>query len=613
MGQAQFCWERITEHLYRFHDVCAVYVILDGTDAILIDFGTGAVLGRLGEIGVERVLAILHTHHHRDQCQGDELAVAADIPIYVPAHERHLFDQVEIYWSNRQLFDAYNVRSTTFTRISSVPVAGTLDDFDDWHCGGREFCVLPTPGHTLGAITLLTQVDGQVVAFSGDLLYAPGKVQTLYDMQYDYGDNDGLEATLLSLSSLQRRMPDVLCPSHGQVMRPAEPALARTRQALRAFWGQMAAGGMPVDELDWSPVTPHILAAPYASSYSYAICSESGHALLVDYGGPDMLLFSPARFHFEPGERARFVEHSLDTLFEKHGVQCIDAVIPTHCHDDHVCGIPYLQKQFDVPCWALENMRETLENPRGEMIGCVLPDPIEVHRTFMDGEQLQWEEYDFTIYHAPGHAEYHMAMFAQIDGHTVAFTGDNVFPYDATSPHAIYRNHLRKDGYHKIASLLMEYQPDILCCGHSLHHNVERRYYESYQRKAWQMTQHFETLLPGEANFGIEPNWVQIYPYQSLARPGHTLRLQVRMTNFRETPVSASVRLVTPGGWTCDPDTVRLNLASGDQARAGLVVHISADYVVRWPKCVIAADVVFDGKRLGQVAEAVVEFERQYT
>ncbi|HEX2516058.1 MAG TPA: MBL fold metallo-hydrolase, partial [Chloroflexota bacterium] len=67
-------FQRLSPHLYRFPDTCNVYAVLDPADptrCVLIDFGDGACLDRLGEIGVSRVDWILHTHHHRDQAQGD--------------------------------------------------------------------------------------------------------------------------------------------------------------------------------------------------------------------------------------------------------------------------------------------------------------------------------------------------------------------------------------------------------------------------------------------------------------------------------------------------------------------------------------------------------------
>ena len=66
--------------------------------------------------------------------------------------------------------------------------------------------------------------------------------------------------------------------------------------------------------------------------------------------------------------------------------------------------------------------------------------------------------------------------------------------------------------------------PDILCTGHDLQREVKPRVYQRFAQKSLQMTQLFETLLPGEANFGLEPSWTQIYPYQSLAQPGRHAR-----------------------------------------------------------------------------------------
>jgi len=604
-------WHRLSEHLYRFDDICNVYVLVHDGEAILIDFGAGEVLNHLGDIGVGQVRAILHTHHHRDQCQGDPSAVTEGIPIWVPEHERRLFDQAELFWANKQLFDVYNVRNTYFSLTQNVPVAGVLEDFGTWSWGPFAFTLLPTPGHTLGSLTLLAEVDGQRVAFTGDLLYAPGKVLTMYDMQYDYGSLDGVEFAILSLASLSRREPQRICPSHGEPMADAEVAVRQTRENLIGFYKLMSGGMLPAGEIDFVPVLPHVLAATYACSYFYVLTSDSGKALMVDFGAPNGSLFSPINRHFEDGERVRFVEHSLERLRTQYGVRNIEAVLPSHYHDDHINGIPYLQQQLGVECWAYENMREILEHPRGELIGCVLPTPIQVQRTFQDGERFSWEEYEFTIHYMPGHADYHMGMFGQIDGHSVAFSGDNLHPLDGATPSLIYRNHVHKTSHQQTARLFMEYMPEILCAGHDLQREVKPWVYRTLVRKAQQMTQFFETLLPGEANFGLEPSWVQIYPYQSLARPGDTLNLQVRMTNFLDQAAQAEVSLVLPHGWKAIPPVARLSVAPRSRAVATMAVQVPSAYRFPYPRIAIAADVTFDGCRLGQIAEATVEQQRE--
>src|SRR5918992_5491186 len=66
--------ESISPDVFRFRDTCNVYVLRSGRAAVLIDFGSGAVLDHLAELGVDRVTDALVTHHHRDQVQGLERA-----------------------------------------------------------------------------------------------------------------------------------------------------------------------------------------------------------------------------------------------------------------------------------------------------------------------------------------------------------------------------------------------------------------------------------------------------------------------------------------------------------------------------------------------------------
>jgi glyoxylase-like metal-dependent hydrolase (beta-lactamase superfamily II) len=602
-------WKRLTEHLYMFEDTCNVYAVIEGGAAILIDFGSGAVLDHLGDIGVQRVHAVIHTHHHRDQCQGDQRAVGAGIPIFVPDHERYLFEHAELFWASKQLFDMYNVRNTFYSLTKNVPVAGSLEDFSVWSWAGFRVEIVPTPGHTYGSQTFLLTIDGLRVAFTGDLLYAAGKVQTMYDMQYNYGAVDGVEFAILSLVNLAKHGPQVLCPSHGQPMGDVEQALGQTRANLTSFFKLRSAGAAPVNELEFVPVLPHVLAATYACSYFYVITSDSGKALLVDYGAPNLQLFAPVNRYFEDFDRVRFVEHSLDRLRTQYGVNQIEAVLPSHYHDDHINGIPYLQKHWGVECWAYENMREILENGRGELLGCVLPTPIKVHRTFHDGERLAWEGMEFTIHHTPGHADYHMGMFGNLDGHAIAFSGDSLhpLPQDNVTFSLIYRNHVHKTSHQQTARLYQEYKPDILCTGHGLNRDVTPAVYETFARNAASMTRHWEMLLPGEPDFGLEPSWTQIYPYQSLAGPGDTINLQLRMNNYRDRPVAAEVRLVLPEQWTVTPAVAELEIEPDKRATADFRVRIPPEYQFPYPRIAISADVTFDGRYLGQITEATVE------
>jgi glyoxylase-like metal-dependent hydrolase (beta-lactamase superfamily II) len=99
--------KKLSENLYLLEDTCNVYLVRDGSRGLLIDFGSGNILKYLSGLGISKVDWILHTHHHRDQCQGDYKAVERSIPIAVPAHERHLFADAENFWRNRRVFHLY--------------------------------------------------------------------------------------------------------------------------------------------------------------------------------------------------------------------------------------------------------------------------------------------------------------------------------------------------------------------------------------------------------------------------------------------------------------------------------------------------------------------------
>ena len=151
---------QVTEHVYRWEDTCNVYVIRSGNEAVVIDFGSGDVLDELAAIGVERVTDVLMTHHHRDQAQGLQRAVEAGARIWVPHGEWELFADVERVWQRRQVWNNYNTREDRFTIVSSVPIAGTLQEYVPVRYGGVTVTAIPLPGHTVGSVGFLVDVDG---------------------------------------------------------------------------------------------------------------------------------------------------------------------------------------------------------------------------------------------------------------------------------------------------------------------------------------------------------------------------------------------------------------------------------------------------------------------
>ena len=152
---AQASWRQLGPNLFLYPDTCNVYLVRRGERGLLVDFGSGACLERLGEVGVQAVEWVLYTHHHRDQCQGDALLNARGIPIAVPEREAALFADADAFWRLRKQFDQYDMTNLGFSLPRSVDIARRLRDYETFEWGDLLLEVVPTPGHTKGSITLL--------------------------------------------------------------------------------------------------------------------------------------------------------------------------------------------------------------------------------------------------------------------------------------------------------------------------------------------------------------------------------------------------------------------------------------------------------------------------
>nr|MCU0248254.1 MBL fold metallo-hydrolase [Bryobacter sp.] len=394
--------KRLSDNLYLLEDTCNVFVVKQGTRAVLIDFGSGAILDHLPALGVQSVDWVLHTHHHRDQCQGDHLLAARRIPVAVPAHEAHLFADAENFWRNRRVFHLYYVRNDFNTLTKNIRVDRRLADYSTFRWQGLDFFVLPTPGHTLGSLTLLATIDGKRTAFTGDLMYAPGKILNLYDTQINYGGSEGIDLGIFSLARLAEQKPDLVCPSHGEPLADPANAILETRKHLTEYY-RFQTGNSPVEEGLPLAVSPHLVAHYLTTSSFYAIISESGKALFIDYGSASGVHFGNFERATAVTDRIRFVEHSIARLRRDHGLKSIDVAMPSHMHDDHMNGFPHLKRHFGTKVWCYENMVDVFENPRGYNLGCILAEPVKIDRAFRDGETFRWEEFEFEVKHSPGH------------------------------------------------------------------------------------------------------------------------------------------------------------------------------------------------------------------
>ncbi|MBI4910638.1 MAG: hypothetical protein HY820_43900 [Acidobacteria bacterium] len=128
------------------------------------------------------------------------------------------------------------------------------------------------------------------------------------------------------------------------------------------------------------------------------------------------------------------------------------------------------------------------------------------------------------------------------------------------------------------------------------------------EQKFGKQQQHFFDLLPeGETNFGLDPSWVKIHPYQLMLGPGSVQKAEVRVQHYRPTPMKMEISLVTPAEWQITPETLVFEAPAKGHARQAFTITVPKGRQAPSPRLAIAADVRAGGRYLGQITEAVVD------
>lgn len=592
--------KKLSDKLYQHTDTCHVYILKTGNEAVLIDFGNGAVLDELASIGVDTVVAILMTHHHRDQGQGLPLAVEQNIPIYVPHMEQHLFHSVDSHWQARTVMNNYDMRQDRFSLLASVPVKDTLRDYADYHFAGYDFAVIPTPGHTQGAISLKTLVDGQQMIFCGDLIAGQGKIWSLSATQWSYNGAEGVAASIPSLTLVKEQLPDMLLPSHGNIMKNPIEAIDATIERLWHLLQLRGTNKRLFEFMDsaYREITPNLLFNQTSMSNAYVVLSKGGKALLIDFGydfitgiaaGSDRSSRRPWLF-------------TLKQLKEHYGVSKIDVVMPTHFHDDHVAGFNLLRDVEAVEVWAADNISHILENPHHYDLPCLWYDPIPVDRELPLDTIITWEEYEFTLYELSGHTHYAVAIFFEIDGKRVLASGDQYQGADGLEYNYVYQNDYQIGDYIRSADLYRQLNPDIIITGHWEPFFVTPNYFDRISERGKALTQIHRDLLPLETLDLTSQGFIaRIVPYQSFVQINQPITISVEVYNPFAEPSEAILTLILPENWQAETSQQTLYLDKRTSCEFTLTPAPNAVCRAR-----IAINVTVANQQFGQQAEALV-------
>jgi hydroxyacylglutathione hydrolase len=132
-------------------------------------------------------------------------------------------------------------------------------------------------------------------------------------------------------------------------------------------------------------------------------------------------------FIIDPGCLEHHEEKELVNLIENNGLTPI-AVVNTHFHLDHVFGINYCKKKWDIPLFGHELASFTLSfnEQAAKMYGFQGFTPVQSpDRLLAHGDQLDLDGEFLDIVHVPGHCKEHIAIIDRTENWVNA--GDVLF------------------------------------------------------------------------------------------------------------------------------------------------------------------------------------------
>ena len=599
---------QVAPGIYAYKDTCNVYAIVEGSRAILIDFGSGEILSKLRALGVQQVDWVLHTHFHRDQAQGDYLAKPHGIKIAVPATERKYFDQAETFWNEKSVFSLGDMRDTFFTLRQNVPVDYDLEPGSVFTWNGISLNVVSTPGHTEGSVSFLIERDGKLILFCGDLVASLGKIVTMHDLEWDYTGKRGIEAEILSLRWLRGLAPDLLLPSHGSPSRDAvawEATLQAKLVQLYFPYNWEINCLQPSNSLSLPAPRPiQVSKHIWQTGVGYLIVADSGHAMFWDTDDRESIY--------------------LDQFQETLGFKSIDFMVPSHIHGDHTGGFNEVKRKWGAKLWAMDHLVDILEHPAAYNLPSLWPEPMKVDRVLHDGEKITWEGIPLQFFYLPGQTEYTEGLMIQIDGKKLMFDGDNVFkplPGEPIIAHFNCRNYQRIGGGHLYsAKRLIEVRPDYICPNHTGWLRATPETLQAYLREAEEVQGIWKQIIDQpDPEIGVDNNWLSFYPYQVEADPGDTIGYELRVRNWIGSDSHLRAEIRVPSGWVVNPPSVEAEVPrKQEKMMSDLTIptpgHTATKFEVSIPRSenrvnrrfVLTADIWRDGEHLGEVTEALI-------
>ena len=524
-----------------------------------------AVIYGGGDNQLENIDWVLLAHHRRDVVWAAEDLIAQGAKVIAPAAERELIESPELFWEAFQQgrFHDYAQQSTKILG-QGLKVSKWVSEGDDLDLGGVKLTALETPGFTRGSISYLTEIDGQRIVFTGDLIAGMGKILDVYSYQdaiesanirgyHGYGGR--FAALLNSIEKVKQLDPDILVPARGQIITKPRKALDKLAFRIKDLYRSY----LSTSALNWYfkeermgicaeqvlGVNAKFSLMPYSAyqdtpdwiwvkGTSRLLISETGHSLLIDCGNPGVI-------------------QGVKELLKTGVINKVDGIFVTHYHDDHTDSVQAASEEFDCPVYAVQHYVDILRHPGNYHMPCLHHTPIRDVVSKQHGDVMEFHEFKLTFRAFPGQTFYHGALLVESPGQApVFFIGDAFSPSGMDDYCVLNRNLMHKnDGFLYCLSQIKELGEDYWLINEHIPH-----VFRFSAKELESLEQGFQTRVEAmraltvwdDPNYAVDEQWASLYPYGLEVKSGTIHEFNVILTNHSSKRRDYDVQFRLPPG-----------------------------------------------------------------
>jgi glyoxylase-like metal-dependent hydrolase (beta-lactamase superfamily II) len=348
-------------------------------------------------------------------------------------------------------------------------------------------------------------------------------------------------------------------------------------------------------------LSDHVFEVTNSSARTYIVRDDEGHGLFIDCG-----YTSGAPISANPH---RFIDHLTPRLEVETGITEVEWFLPSHYHDDHLAGLPTLQVKYGTKVASSPELRDLLEHPERYDMPCTVPHATAVDHIIGRDEIFAWRGFEFRMEQFPGQTWYHHLITFEADGRRYLSIGDNIsgisFREHRDFVHSfIPKNRSPVASYADMPRQILERKPDVLLTGHGGAVDCDPSQIAKWQQWMDRWTTLFEGIIDRpNADYGMDPQWVEFYPYKTRVRPGDELQYEVRVRNHDAEKKTGTLLFRADPGVRLSTERIDIVVAAGETSAFPVTAVFPENRDTHaWT---LVVDVTWDGVRHGEIAEAI--------